>query len=130
MYAPPQVSVAESPEEMLVGLIESEQDGEMLTAPFVETVAEHCTEPPAPVAVPVKTVLVAIAVEVAEPSSTGVTEPIPLSIENEVALVVVQESEEEPPVWIDVGFAESVQVGAGGGGYVQVTPDWLVAFGL
>ncbi len=87
------------------------------------------TEPPEPVAVPVN-VVVAVGETDVVPEATGVTEPIPLSIENEVALVVVQESEEEPPVWIDVGFAESVQVGAGGGGYVQVTPDWLVAFGL
>jgi hypothetical protein len=53
-------------------------------------------------------------------------------IENEVALDVVHESVEELPVRIDVGDAESVQVGADGVGvgYVQVTPDWLVAFGL
>jgi hypothetical protein len=87
----------------------------------METVAEHCTEPPVPVAVPIKAVLVAIVVEVAEPPTTGITAPMALLIENEVAFVVVQERIEEPPEFTFVGFAESVQVGADGGGGVAVT---------
>ena len=51
-----------------------------------------------------------------EPAATGVTEPIPWSMETEVAFVVVQESVEEDPVWIAVGLATSVQVGEPGGG--------------
>ena len=54
-----------------------------------------------------------------EPDATGVTEPIPLSILNEDALVVVQERVEELPVKkapmllkSEGGFTESVQVGA------------------
>lgn len=53
-----------------------------------------------------------------EPDATGVTEPTPLSIENEVALAVVHERDEESPFEIVVGFAESVQVGAEGGATV------------
>ena len=50
------------------------------------------------------------------PPKTGVTEPTPLSIENEVELVVVHESVVELPATIEYGSAESVHVGAGGGG--------------
>ena len=73
------------------------------------------------------------------PDVTGVTTPIVLSIEKVSALVVVQESTEESPELIAVGFAESVQVGVGIEdvvnvgvriAYVHVTPDWLVASGL
>jgi hypothetical protein len=78
-------------------------------------VALHCTEPPAPVAVPVYVTVVA-GVTVVLPDATGVTEPMLWSTENEVALVVVHESTDKSPVWIAVGFAERVQVGAGGGG--------------
>ncbi len=35
---------------------------------------------------------------------------------NEVAFAVVQESVEDEPVWIEVGLAVSVQMGAAGGG--------------
>ena len=49
------------------------------------------------------------------------TTPTPWSIENAVALLVVHESVDGVPVWIDAGFAESVQVGLAGGGGVTVT---------
>jgi 2-keto-3-deoxy-galactonokinase len=86
------------------------------------TVVEHVTEPPEPVAVPVYVVEVVGETEVL-PEATGVTEPTLLSIEKEVALVVVHESDEDEPVWIVPGLADSVQVGAagGGGGIVTVT---------
>jgi hypothetical protein len=84
-------------------------------------VAVQWTVPPVPVAVSVYVVV--------EAGETGVepftaTEPMLLSRLTEVALVVVHVSVEELPVWIAVGFAESVQVGAeggGGGGGVVVT---------
>jgi len=41
------------------------------------------------------------------------TPPIPLSILTPVAFEVVHESVLEPPCWIEVGLAESVQVGGG-----------------
>lgn len=67
-----------------------------------------------------------------DPELAGVTKPTPLSILKRIAFVVVQESVEDEPVWMDVGLAVSVQTSAGGGagGYVQVTPVWLVAAGL
>ncbi len=58
-----------------------------------------------------------------EPSSA--TEPTPLSIETDVALVVVHESVEEPPVVIDEGEAESVHAGVGLG-IVTVIVVWQV----
>ena len=63
------------------------------------TVAEHVIEPPDPVAVPVYVVVVVGETDF-EPEATGVTEPILLSILNEVAFVVVHESDEDDPVWI------------------------------
>lgn len=62
---------------------------------------------------PVYVVVVVGEVDVA-PDATGVEEPIPLSIENDVAFVVVHESVEDEPVWIVAGLAESVHTGAGG----------------
>jgi hypothetical protein len=68
------------------------------------------------------------------PEATGVSEPMLLSIEKVVALVVVHESTEEAPTVIEAGAATSVQTGATGGGgttgKVQVIPVWLVAAGL
>jgi hypothetical protein len=52
---------------------------------------------------------------------TIATEPMLLSMVNEVALLVVHESVEESPAWMEVGFAASEQVGAAGGGWVTVT---------
>ena len=53
-----------------------------------------------------------------------------MSISNVVAFVVVHESVEDEPAVMDAGVAARVQVGAtGAGGYVQVTPVWLVAAG-
>ena len=50
------------------------------------------------------------------PPATGATAPTPLLIVNEVALVVVQVSVEDPPTVIDTGAAERVQTGAAGAG--------------
>jgi hypothetical protein len=59
-------------------------------------------------------VVVVIGAVLVEPAATGVTVPILLSIENEVALVVVQERVDESPELIEVGFAVSVQASGGG----------------
>lgn len=79
------------------------------------TVAEHVTEPLAPVAVPVY-VTVVIGDTEREPKAAGVTKPIPVSMLNAIAFSVVHESVAEFPVCIAVGFAERTQVGPGGGG--------------
>jgi hypothetical protein len=98
------------------GLAESVQAGAGVD-PSTVMVVLQVTEPPGPVAVPVKAVLVCIIGVVVEPPETGATEPIPLSIENEVAFVVVQVScDVPPPVRRADGAPESVQVGAAGGG--------------
>lgn len=60
--------------------------------------------------------VVAVGDTVLVPAATGVTDPMLLFIENEVASAVVHESTEDEPVCIAVGFAESVQTGAAGGG--------------
>jgi hypothetical protein len=49
-----------------------------------------------------------------EPEASGVTEPMPLSIENDVAFVVVHERIEAPPTWIVFGAATRVHFGVGG----------------
>ncbi len=81
-----------------------------------------CTAPPGPVTVPVKVVLLAIAGDVVAPPGTGVTAPMPLSIEKLVAFAVVHVRDEVWPAALSVvGLAVSVQVGAGGGGGKTVT---------
>ena len=50
------------------------------------------------------------------------TAPTPWSMLKDAAFAVVHESVEEEPFWMVVGFAESAQVGAGGGGGATVTP--------
>jgi hypothetical protein len=68
-----------------------------------------------------------------EPEATGVTTPTLVSIENEVAFVVVHDNTEGEPDVTEVGFAVSVQVGAeGGGGGGGVPPHvgsviWLLS---
>ncbi len=63
-----------------------------------------------------------------EPFATGVTAPMLWSIENDVALPVVHESEDESPVWMAVGLAVRTQTGGGGGGVaVTVTAATHVA---
>ena len=62
------------------------------------TVFPQVTVPPLPVAVPVY-VVVTVGETVREPEATGVTTPMPLSIENDtVALVVTHESEDKFPL--------------------------------
>mgnify|MGYP001574489808 FL=1 len=64
-----------------------------------------------------------------ELDATGVTAPIPRSIEKEVALVVVHTSVEESPKMMLAGDAESVQVGAagdGGGGATEIPASQVV----
>ncbi len=76
----------------------------------------HVAVPPGPVTVALY-VVVSVGETTFEPPATGVTEPMPLSIEIDDALSVVHESVEEPPnVVIVVGDAESTQLGSGGGG--------------
>lgn len=58
--------------------------------------AAQVTVPPAPVAVPVYVVFVVGEVVVA-PEATDVVEPMPLSIINEAAFVVVHDSIEDEP---------------------------------
>jgi hypothetical protein len=55
------------------------------------TLAWQVIVPLAPVAVPVYVVSAERALVVVEPLATGVSAPMPLSIENAVALVVVHE---------------------------------------
>lgn len=76
-----------------------------------------------------KDVSALIASVLVEPAATGATAPMPLSILNAVAFVVVQESVDiPPPTGSEVGLAESVQTGTagpgggGGGGDKTVTP--------
>ena len=79
------------------------------------TVAWQVMVPLEPVAVPVY-VVVTVGDVLVEPAETGVTSPMLLSMENEVAFVVVHESVEESPGTIESGSAESVQASVGGGG--------------
>jgi len=85
------------------------------------TVTAHFVEPLGPVATPSYEV-VTVGDTVFDPDATGVTVPTPLPTESVVAFVVVQESFEEPPMVIEAGLAERVQVGAegGGGGFASV----------
>jgi hypothetical protein len=75
-------------------------------------------------------VIVAEGLTVRDPAATGVTLPIPWLRVNEEAFAVVHESVEELPVWMALGDARSVQVGAagggGGGGGVVVTVTVVV----
>ncbi|KKW45342.1 MAG: hypothetical protein UY97_C0025G0006 [Parcubacteria group bacterium GW2011_GWB1_57_6] len=111
-----QVRVEEEPDVTEVGSAASVQasTGEGGGVTVTVTLAAHCTEPPGPVAVPVYVVVTAGATDV-EPDSTGVTEPTPLSILKSAAFAVVHESVEAEPPTTEVGDAESVQTGAGGG---------------
>ena len=77
------------------------------------TVAVQVTVPPAPVAVS-RYAVVTLGETVVEPEAIGETTPMPLSIDADVASVVVQESVEEPPERIGVGEATSVQDGVFG----------------
>ncbi|OYV83394.1 MAG: hypothetical protein B7X04_04415 [Parcubacteria group bacterium 21-54-25] len=65
--------------------------------------------------------VVAVGETLVEPFSTGVSAPMPWSTEKEVACVVVQESFAASPPCTVLGFAVSVQEGAGGGGKTTVT---------
>lgn len=57
--------------------------------------------------------MVAVGETDVEPDAVGVTVPTLWSTVNDVALVVVHDRTEEAPGVIEVGFAVSVQVGAG-----------------
>ena len=61
-----------------------------------------------------------------EPPATGETEPMPLLMDAEVAFVVVHKSADELPAVIELGFAESVQVGVGGGRTITVAEQVAV----
>lgn len=85
------------------------------TASFGMTVTcvEHVAVPPGPVTVPAYVVLLDGETSF-EPLATGVTAPTPLSIENDEPFVVVHDKVDALPATIEVGLAESVQVGGGG----------------
>ena len=76
------------------------------------TVAEQFPGPPAP-AVVARYVVVAAGVTVRTPLPTGRTVPIPWLSEIDVAFVVVQPSDEDPPAVMDDGDAVSVHPEAG-----------------
>ena len=57
----------------------------------------------------------------ADPLTTGETEPTPLLMVSVSPFVVVHDSTECSPLFIEVGDAVSVQVGAAGGGGRSVT---------
>jgi hypothetical protein len=113
-----QVSVVRSPTFTRVGDAESVQVGGGGVVVTV-IVAVQVAVPPLPVAVPVYVVVV-VGLTEREPAATGVTLPIPWLRVNEVALLVVQASDEELPVWMAFGVATRVHVGPAGGGGVTV----------
>jgi hypothetical protein len=94
---------------LIEGIVE---DGEHEPPPELPTVtvAVAEVEPPGPVAVSVY-VVVAVGETVWLPEVA--TDPIPLSIETDVALVVLQVSVELPPEEIDDGLALKLIVGVG-----------------
>ena len=116
-------SVVCSPEETALGLAESVQVGAVGGGGGVVVtvmVAEQCTVPPEPVAVPVYVVSEVGDTE-ANPVATSVTTPTLWSMEKAFAPVVVHKSLAWLPTVTEVGLAESVQVGAAGGGWIVVT---------
>jgi hypothetical protein len=116
ILVPPHERIAVWPEVILVGATVRVHVGPPPPPPPVFTVTEavQVAVPPAPVAVPVKVVLAVIGRELVAPPRTGVTAPIPVSIENVLALVVTQVSVVCSPEFTLVGEATSVHVGAGG----------------
>jgi hypothetical protein len=78
------------------------------------------TVPPGPAALPVYVVVTDGETDCV-PEATGVTAPMELSSVNVDALVVVHDSVEAEPLVTEDGSAESVQVGALGGGGAVVT---------
>lgn len=111
---PPHVRRAEFPERTEDGETVMVQEGPPPPPPppTVTLAVQVETWPVGLTAVPVNNVLVVIAFEFTVPDTAGVTAPIPWSIENVSAFVVVHESAEWPPELTCVGLAESVQAGA------------------
>jgi hypothetical protein len=104
---------------MVAGEAESVQTGDGGGA-LTTISSSQVTDPPAPVAVRVYTVVVAGDV-VADPPR-GSTEPMPWLRETEVAFAVTQESVEVSPTMMVAGEALKSQVGArGDGGSATVT---------
>ena len=75
------------------------------------TVVVQLAVPDEPLTLPVY-VVVTVGVTLREPLATGMTAPIPWSIVNDVAFVVVHDSVELFPNGIDVGAADNVHVGS------------------
>ena len=100
-----QVRVVELPAVIVVGLADSEP---VITV----TVAARVIGAPAPAIVAVYVVVVVGETEI-DPPAIGVTEPMPLSIEMLVALVVDHDSVVESPVLIDAGLADKDPVWTG-----------------
>lgn len=118
------LSFAEPPLVMLLGTAVSVQDGALGGGGFTVTVVWQCTVPPGPVAVPVYVVVV-FGKTGRAPTATDATDPTPLSMVNEVAFAVCQESFAESPLVMVEGLMLNEHVGAfGGGGVVTVTVVW------
>jgi len=113
---PPHASVAELPEEMLAGLTVSVHAGAVPPPPVMTVTAavQVAVCPVGLVAVPVNVVLAFTEREFMEPPTAGDTEPTPWSMEKVSTLVAVHDSDVNDPAATEVGFAESVQVGAVG----------------
>ena len=63
----------------------------------------------------------AVGETLVKPLAIELSAPIPLLIENDVALAVVQERDAAAPFTTEIGAIESVQLGAAGGGGVTTT---------
>ena len=83
-----------------------------MNAGVTVTVAARVIVPPAPVIVAVYVVVVVGDTD-REPPETGVTDPMPWSMEMLVAFPVAHVSVDELPETIDVGLADSEPVGTG-----------------
>lgn|SRR3989344_2988341 len=70
--------------------------------------------------------MVAVGETLAVPAMTEATAPTPVSIEKLVTCMVVHERVEESPACTVAGLAESVQVGASGGGELTVAEQFAV----
>jgi hypothetical protein len=123
-------TVVPPPIGSVVGFALRVQASTGVTGPVVTvtTAVQGAVAPLALVAVPVYVVVVVIVGAVVEPTATGVTAPMALSIEKVTALVVVHESSGAPLPTKLVGVAVSVHAGVpGGGGGVMVTAAVQVA---
>ena len=125
-----QESVAEEPAVIEVGDAESDAvgaEGGGGTGEPTATPARGVTDPPAPVHV---RVYVGVAVGVTDCVPLVALVPVqPLLAVHEVAFVELHESVADPPVVIEVGFADRVAVGGVGGNVTDETVTVALAAG-